>query len=61
LIRVTGGVHVILSYNFEDLFSAVNEGADARGLDANSLDCSQLDHFELIGAAFLKERLEGLL
>jgi pimeloyl-ACP methyl ester carboxylesterase len=61
LIKMTGGVHVILSYNYEDLFSAVNEGADARGLDANSLDCSQLDHFELIGASFLKERLEGLL
>ncbi|GGN85225.1 hypothetical protein GCM10010112_65440 [Actinoplanes lobatus] len=61
LIRQTRGVHVILSYTFEDLFSAVNEGADARGLDASSLDCSQVDHFELIGAAFLKERLEGLL
>ncbi|XVU28692.1 alpha/beta fold hydrolase [Actinoplanes sp. CA-054009] len=61
LIKLTGGVHVILSYNYEDLFSVVSRGADDRGLDANSLDCSQLDHFELIGAAFLKERLEGLL
>ncbi|MBL7258515.1 hypothetical protein [Paractinoplanes lichenicola] len=61
MIKATGGVHVILSYNYEDLFSQVSQGADDRGLDVNSLECCQNDHFELISAAFLKERLEGLL
>ena len=61
LIRATEGVHVVLSFNFEELFNAIAQGAASRGLDANSLECSRADHFELIEAAFLKDRLEGLL
>jgi pimeloyl-ACP methyl ester carboxylesterase len=61
LTYVADGVHVVLSFNFQQLFNSVAHGAITRGLDANALECSRADHFELINAGFLKDHLEGLL
>jgi hypothetical protein len=54
-------VHIILSRNSESHFNAMARAAQRRGFDISSLDCSQCDHFDLIKAKLLKERLEGLL
>jgi pimeloyl-ACP methyl ester carboxylesterase len=58
---IATAVHVVLSFNHERLFNPIVQGVSARGLDADHLGCSRSDHFELIEADFLKERLEGIL
>lgn len=61
LTAATEGAHFILSFHYEWLFNAIAREAVARGLDPNNFECSRCDHFELISAAFLKDRLEGIL
>ena len=61
LSSITEGIHVVLSFDYEQHFNAIARGAVARGLDARSLECSRCGHFELIGTSFLKETLEGVL
>jgi hypothetical protein len=56
-----GRAHVVLSFDYEEHFNTIARGAEARGMDIQRLECSQLSHFELIGAAFLKDTLEGVL
>lgn len=56
-----GRAHVVLSFDYEENFNTIARGAAARGMDIQRLECSQLHHFELIGAAFLKDTLEGVL
>lgn len=55
------GVHVVLSFDYEEHFNSIARGAAARGMDLRSLECSRSGHFELIGTSFLKDRLEGVL
>jgi hypothetical protein len=61
LTRLVSGVHIVFSFNYEPLFNPIAHRAQARGLDTSGLECSRSDHFELIGPAFLKQRLEGLV
>lgn len=61
LASTVGGVHLVLSFSYENHFNAIVRGAALRGLDTNDMECSQNDHFELIGPQFLKEKLEGVL
>ncbi|MBT8226816.1 MAG: alpha/beta hydrolase [Dactylosporangium sp.] len=61
LVRLTGGVHVVFSFNYHHLFNTVAHRAAIRGLESKSFECSTLDHFELISPDFLKQRLEGVL
>lgn len=61
LSSITEGIHVVLSFDYEQHFNAIARGAVARGMDARSLECSRCGHFELIGTSFLKETLEGVL
>jgi hypothetical protein len=61
LSSVTEGIHIVLSFDYEQHFNAIARGAVARGMDARSLECSRCGHFELIGTSFLKETLEGVL
>jgi pimeloyl-ACP methyl ester carboxylesterase len=56
-----GRANVVLSFDYEEHFNTIARGAAARGMDIQRLECSQLTHFELIGAAFLKDTLEGVL
>ena len=61
LNALVGGVHVVLSFDYEKNFNGIARGAVTRGLDPGNLACSRVDHFDLIGAKFLKEQLEGVL
>lgn len=61
LTKATHGAHVVFSFNHERLFNSVAHAAADRGMNVESLQCSQLDHFELIGAGFLRDVLEGAL
>jgi pimeloyl-ACP methyl ester carboxylesterase len=61
LSSITEGIHVVLSFDYEQHFNAIARGAVARGMDPRSLECSRCGHFELIGTSFLKETLEGVL
>ncbi len=61
LSSATEGIHVVLSFDYEQHFNAIARGAVARGMDARSLECSRCGHFDLIGTSFLKETLEGVL
>jgi pimeloyl-ACP methyl ester carboxylesterase len=54
-------VHVVLSFDYEENFNGVARGALIRGINPGNLELSQVNHFELISARFLKERLEGVL
>jgi hypothetical protein len=60
LASATQNIRIVLSSNHESLFNEIVRGAAARGMDPNDLECAGVDHFELIGPAFLKTRLEGL-
>lgn len=61
LSSATEGIHVVLSFDYEEHFNAIARGAVSRGMDARSLECSRCGHFELISTSFLKETLEGVL
>jgi pimeloyl-ACP methyl ester carboxylesterase len=54
LSSITEGIHVVLSFDYEQHFNTIARGAVARGMDARSLECSRCGHFELIGTSFLK-------
>jgi len=61
LSSITEGIHIVLSFDYEQHFNIIARGAVARGMDPRSLECSRCGHFELIGTNFLKETLEGVL
>jgi pimeloyl-ACP methyl ester carboxylesterase len=54
----TGSLHIVLSSNHNDLFNKIVKAALARKLDIDNLECPSTDHFGLIKAGFLKERLD---
>ena len=61
LANATGGIHVVLSFDYEQHFNPVARRAITRGIDPRSLECSRCGHFELIGTNFLKDTLEGVI
>lgn len=61
LSSATGGIHVVLSFDYEQHFNPIARGAVTRGMDPRSLECSRCGHFELIGTNFLKDTLEGVI
>jgi pimeloyl-ACP methyl ester carboxylesterase len=61
LTRLSGDVHIILSFGFEQQFHGMARAAQDRGLDVSNLDCSRSGHFDLISPRFLRDRLEGIL
>jgi|tagenome__1003787_1003787.scaffolds.fasta_scaffold20920121_2 pimeloyl-ACP methyl ester carboxylesterase len=61
LSSAAGGIHVVLSFDYEQHFNPIARGAVTRGMDPRSLECSRCGHFELIGTNFLKDTLEGVI
>jgi pimeloyl-ACP methyl ester carboxylesterase len=61
LANATEGIHVVLSFDYEQHFNPIARKAITRGMSTRSLECSRCSHFELIGTNFLKDTLEGVI